>query len=364
MRKSRLSFRFLLSLLMVLALSTTAFAAGEGGGGGGGGGKSPLSVVSVQVDGMDLDGATVAPEAVIEITFDRGMTDNFEANAALIKLYAGETEVDAAVAQADKSVYTVTPSEALAEGDYELVIGADVTANNGSTLGDEVRVSFAVAAPAAEEEAVEEEPAAEEEAAEDEVIQPADTPEFEYCVLSDWVLIVNGKQVDAQAYNVDGYNYYKLRDIAMALNGTANQFSVAWDEEKGLVTAVAGEPYEPVGGELEKSDEDLSDTCVPSPHPALFNGTPSTAYTYNIGGYNYFKLRDLADVFGFAVDFDAESRTVLVTTSDYVAPADEEAAVDEEAAEKEPAADEEADAEEEAAADEEAPAEDEVPGEE
>ncbi len=33
-------------------------------------------------------------------------------------------------------------------------------------------------------------------------------------------VLVNGKEVAFGAYNIDGYNYFKLRDLAMALSGT------------------------------------------------------------------------------------------------------------------------------------------------
>ena len=33
---------------------------------------------------------------------------------------------------------------------------------------------------------------------------------------------------------------------------------------------------------------------------------------YNIGGNNYFKLRDLGDALGFTVDYDADSNTAIV----------------------------------------------------
>ena len=42
--------------------------------------------------------------------------------------------------------------------------------------------------------------------------------------VSDHKFMVNGKAVTPQAYNVDGYNYFKLRDLVFALG-----FSVDWD---------------------------------------------------------------------------------------------------------------------------------------
>jgi len=88
----------------------------------------------------------------------------------------------------------------------------------------------------------------------------------------------------------------------------------------GWLVAVSGEAYVPDGSEQHKTNKNKSDTAVPSTQAALFNGEASTAYAYNIGGNNFFKLRDLAAAFGFAVDFDAEARTAIITTSDYAAP--------------------------------------------
>ena len=42
--------------------------------------------------------------------------------------------------------------------------------------------------------------------------------------VSDHKFMVNGKAVTPQAYNVDGYNYFKLRDLGDALG-----FGVDWN---------------------------------------------------------------------------------------------------------------------------------------
>ena len=46
--------------------------------------------------------------------------------------------------------------------------------------------------------------------------------------------MVNGKAVTPQAYNVDGYNYFKLRDLVFALG-----FSVDWNNTTSTVTISA-----------------------------------------------------------------------------------------------------------------------------
>lgn len=292
--------KVLLALVLALSLALVCFVpalAGSGTGSGSGGGTSPLSLVSVTSGGKTLEGAVLAPDAVITVTFDRGMTDNLAANAQQFKLLLGTAEVAAAVAQgSSKEIYTVTPKAALAAGSYTFVVGKDVKANNGNTLGADKSFAFTVAASA--------------------VPRPADTPKAGACVVSAWTLQVNGKTFDCQGYNIDGSNYFMLRDVALALKDTANKFSVEWDAAKNLVTAVSGGAYAASGSECQKGT-DNSASCQPSAQAALFNGAASTAYCYNIGGNNYFKLRDLAAAFGFAVDYDAASFTVTVASTDY-----------------------------------------------
>ncbi len=48
-------------------------------------------------------------------------------------------------------------------------------------------------------------------------------------VLSSVPLYLNGKRVSAKAYNIDGHNYFKLRDVAKLLD-----FGVFWSQEKGI----------------------------------------------------------------------------------------------------------------------------------
>ena len=54
---------------------------------------------------------------------------------------------------------------------------------------------------------------------------------------------VNGELVSPQAYNIDGYNYFKLRDVAYLLNGTTSSFNVTWDSAQDAVNLISGESY-------------------------------------------------------------------------------------------------------------------------
>ena len=150
-------------------------------------------------------------------------------------------------------------------------------------------------------------------------------------VVSTQKLMVDGKIVDVQPYNIDGANYFKLRDMAALLNGTGSQFNVAYEAPNMIVTL--GEGYEKIDGDLVKGD-DKSGTCVPSKQVLMIDGEKVDILVYNIGNSNYFQLRGLGELVGFAVDYDGETKTMIVESEGYE-PADDEEEADEEEADEE-----------------------------
>ena len=134
-------------------------------------------------------------------------------------------------------------------------------------------------------------------------------------VLSSQKLEIDGKAASAQAYNVDGSNYFKLRDLAYLLRDTDARFSVTFDRKANAVRIGTGETYVKAGGELAFG-ADQSATAVKSPQTVYIDGRRNTGLSaYNIGGSNYFRLRDLGEALGFGVDYDAKRGTMLVSTA-------------------------------------------------
>ncbi len=142
-------------------------------------------------------------------------------------------------------------------------------------------------------------------------------------------VIVDGQAIHFDSYNINGNNYFKLRDIAQVLKGTAKQFDVRWDADldwrddygnhgQGAIVLTANTPYTPVGGELAAGDGAAKPcTLNRSPIFTLDGAYPRqvkmTAYTIN--NNNYFKLRDLGDYFDFDVSWDAGQNAVVVDTA-------------------------------------------------
>ena len=134
-------------------------------------------------------------------------------------------------------------------------------------------------------------------------------------------LTVDGKSVACDKYNIDGSNYFKLRDLAQLLNGTGSQFDVGWDDVNKVVSITTKHAYTtPNGHELEIGD-DLSASTVVSSQTIMIDGVVRTDLTvYNIGGSNFFKLREMGDALGFYVDYDKETNTAIVVSVSAAVP--------------------------------------------
>ena len=127
-------------------------------------------------------------------------------------------------------------------------------------------------------------------------------------------LTVNGKAVTCEVYNVNGSNYFKLRDVAMLLNDTDAQFVVRYNAKTKAVALTTGKRYMPVGGELTPG-KDLSATCVRSMQNIELDGESVRLKAYKLGGNNYFKIRTLADLLGFSAEYLESTDTVQITSA-------------------------------------------------
>ncbi len=125
---------------------------------------------------------------------------------------------------------------------------------------------------------------------------------------------VNGKDLAFEAYNIEGNNYFKLRDLAMAVSGTAKQFEVAWDSEKSAINLKSKLAYTPVGGEMRQGDG-AAKPYSPGTSKIYKDGNEIKPTAYLINGNNYFKLRDVASVFDFGVTWNAADLTIMVDTN-------------------------------------------------
>ena len=122
---------------------------------------------------------------------------------------------------------------------------------------------------------------------------------------------VDGSPVAFEAYLIGGNNYFKLRDLAFALNGTPKQFSVGFDPATRAITLTPGEPYMVAGGELVPGDG-LPKAAMPSASRVFLDGRELSLTVYTIGGNNFFRLRDLMQAANVFVGYDAATRSITL----------------------------------------------------
>src|SRR5690606_2781861 len=127
---------------------------------------------------------------------------------------------------------------------------------------------------------------------------------------------VDGRIRSLDAYAINDYNYFKLRDIAYLLSSTPKRFEVTWDGSKNAINLITGKTYTAVGNELAMLPYwNNTKTAIPNTSTVLLDGKEIKLTTYTIDGYNYFKLRDIASMFDFFVDWDSNYRTVIIETT-------------------------------------------------
>ena len=124
-------------------------------------------------------------------------------------------------------------------------------------------------------------------------------------------LVMGDDELEFPAVKIGGYNWIKLRDFAMYLTGIKKQFSVSYDQSTQIIDIRTGGNYQPLGDELENNLPDVS-SAISTQQRLRVNGEFIDVAAYNIKGYNYFRMRDLAIILNFAIDYDDTSGMITL----------------------------------------------------
>ena len=122
---------------------------------------------------------------------------------------------------------------------------------------------------------------------------------------------LDGEEVMVGAYDVEGYNYLKLRDVAAILNTKKCQFNVGFDKPTKLITVELAKGYEKVEGDLAEIKDEKAKAIV-SVRKILVNGEEKEIKTALINEYNYMQLRDLGSLVGLDVKYDAKNKVIML----------------------------------------------------
>lgn len=128
-----------------------------------------------------------------------------------------------------------------------------------------------------------------------------------------YTVSLNGQDYNLRAYTINGSDYYKLRDIAIILNGTKKQFQIKWDSTNNAVQITMGRPYEISGGELTATEG--VKTASLSMSVIYIDGKEALNSAYYIDGNNYINLNDLAGSMDISAEIDSENRKVSIRNS-------------------------------------------------
>ena len=138
-------------------------------------------------------------------------------------------------------------------------------------------------------------------------------------IRSPQALYLNNQETSLRGYNFLDYNYYRLRDLGKLLQGKVD-FNAEGMGNK--VTLYKNTPYQSF-----ETDQGISDSETKGQETniemTIINGDKHEIIhlkSYNIRGFNYFKLRDLGQVLGFNVDYDGPNNRALIQTVEKVNP--------------------------------------------
>lgn len=111
---------------------------------------------------------------------------------------------------------------------------------------------------------------------------------------------------DIPVYSLFDNNYFRLRDIAQLMD-----FAVVWNAEQNCIEIKTDTGYGEAEAGLGAATQNK--TAVASPQTVYIDGEKVEGMTvYSIDGYNYFRLRDLAESVDFGCVYDAGKNSVVL----------------------------------------------------
>ncbi|WP_312071894.1 stalk domain-containing protein [Anaerotignum propionicum] len=104
-------------------------------------------------------------------------------------------------------------------------------------------------------------------------------------------------------YAINNKNYFKLRDVAMLID-----FDVEWDDGTRTIMLDLSDKYNNPTDQVDKVLKKAN--AVPIKQNIIVNEVKLTLSGYNINGYHYFSVRDIAEIADFECTWDKDKNTM------------------------------------------------------
>ena len=125
-------------------------------------------------------------------------------------------------------------------------------------------------------------------------------------------ITVNGEAVSFEVYTINDYTYFKLRNIAHSISGTAKEFDTLWSEEEGAITLLTGVSY---SGDAGTNGTAKDTTAITSTAKLFLDGKQESVSAFTINDYTYYKLRDIAKLLDIGVTWSEKTSTIGIDTT-------------------------------------------------
>lgn len=111
-------------------------------------------------------------------------------------------------------------------------------------------------------------------------------------------------------FNVDGTNYFAIRDVAKLLNNSDYSFNIAYDNENNCVAIDKNDNYISTGAEFNKSIGKKKSKKNPETFDVICDGVKFSLKAYNINDRNYVSLRDICHILGLNTQWNTNTKSI------------------------------------------------------
>lgn len=124
---------------------------------------------------------------------------------------------------------------------------------------------------------------------------------------------VNGLTSNVVTYNINGDNYYRIRDIAFILKNTNKKFNISYNPKTNEINLISGENYSSKDDFVIYDDVALANAFTGN---ILLDNEVLDLESYHIKGHNYYKLMDIAKTLNFSTKYEGVNKLLVVNTSE------------------------------------------------